>query len=204
MAEEPATQIDDDEIALRLMERDGEGMRLLLQVHGPMVLGFLRKYHPHVADDAFQEATTKVWQSVETFDDARGSLGSWFLAIARNAALDLRRHEGRRAHKSLDAMEGFDPVWDCDGDDTGSDEEVSPTRLDAMRAVLLEILDTLSPLQQRIVMRDAEHPTGKAEAADLADEFGSTANSIRGNRSKAWKTIGEELAKRGFPARRND
>ena len=194
------TSVDDDEIALLLMERDREGVRLLARVHGPRVLGFLRKNFAPYAGDAFQEALRKVLTSIDTFDDKCGKLGAWFLTIARNAALDIIRGEEKHEHL------GYDAAWEvaaqtsaCSDDD---EAEYDPAALDQDRGVLMEILNRLPPLQREILLRDAAHRDGKVPAIQLADELNSTVVSIRANRAKAWKAIDDQLNKRGLPQRR--
>jgi len=202
MADEPATSVDDVYIALLLMERDREGVRMLAQAHGPRVLGFLRKYFAAQAEDALQEALKKVLTLIDTFDDTKGNVGAWFLTIARNAALDLIDREKKHQHVDYDDAGGIaDPVWAVDESEE-DDEPYDPRALDKDRELLSEILGTLSPMQRQILVRDAAHRDGLVPAADLADELESTANSVRANRAKAWKAVAEQLTKRGLPPRR--
>lgn len=202
MADGPTTAVDDDYIALLLMERDKEGVRLLLQAHGPKVLGFLRKYFPAHADDALQEALKKVLTSIDTFDDTKGKLGAWFLTVAQNAARDLVRGEKKHTHVGYDdAGDVAAPAWEVDGS-SQKEEPYDPRVLDKDRELLTEILDSLSPMQREILMRDAAHRDGLVPASQLADELLSTAGSVRANRAKAWKAVDGQLQKRGLPPRR--
>lgn len=43
------------------------------------------------AEDAVQDAITKLWQSAARFDPARGSFAGWWRRILMNSALDARR-----------------------------------------------------------------------------------------------------------------
>lgn len=202
MADGPATSIDDDHIALLLMERDREGVRLLAQAHGPRVLGFLRKYFPAHADDALQEALKKVLTLIDTFDDTKGKVGAWFLTIARNAALDLIRREQKHQHVDYhDAGGVAESMWAVDEAEE-DDQPYDPRFLDKDRELLTEILGTLSPMQREILLRDTAHRDGLVPASVLADELESTANSIRANRAKAWKAVDDQLTMRGLPPRR--
>lgn len=203
MADGLTSQVDNDEIALRLMEGEKAGMRMLVEAHGPRVVAFLRKNHAVVAEDAFQDAVANVIRSMETFDDSKGSLAAWFVGIANNAARDLHRREEKHRHDGFN--DDVEPVaaWGAPDEDDG-EEAYNPTTLDKERKVIYEILGSLPPLQYKILMRDAEHPSGKADAAELADEFGSTAGSIRANRSKGWSAVDDELKRRGLPQRRKE
>lgn len=196
------TSVDDDEIALLLMVGDKEGVRLLAREHGPPVLGFLKKHFPLQAEDAFQEALRKVLTSIDTFDDKRGKLGAWFLAVAHNAARDLVRGERKHRHVSYDqAGEVAAPMVDGAGSDAESGE-YDPQTLDEDRNVLMGLLNGLPQLQREILLRDAAHRDGRVPAALLADDLQSTVGSIRANRAKAWKAIDDQLRKQGLPPRR--
>ena len=55
-----------------------------------------------VSEDLVQEAFLRVWNSMNSFDQARGSLRGWVLAVARNVAIDyLRSREGRLSSNSI-------------------------------------------------------------------------------------------------------
>lgn len=49
-----------------------------------------------VAEDLVQETFLRVWNRVHAFDAARGALGPWLLAIARNRAIDHLRSQSAR------------------------------------------------------------------------------------------------------------
>jgi RNA polymerase sigma-70 factor (ECF subfamily) len=64
-----------------------------------------------MAEDAMQDAYAKIWRNAAAYDARRGSPITWAAAIARNAAIDLRRRElpgGRRRDEDvdLDTMSG--------------------------------------------------------------------------------------------------
>jgi RNA polymerase sigma factor (sigma-70 family) len=46
-----------------------------------------------LAEDVVQEAFLAYWRNPDAFDEARGSFGSWFLALVHHKAVDAVRHE---------------------------------------------------------------------------------------------------------------
>jgi RNA polymerase sigma factor (sigma-70 family) len=88
----------DAELLERFRAGGGEAaFVVLMQRHGPMVLGVCRRLLANAADaeDAFQ-ATFLVLAARAASVRARGSLGSWLHGVARRAALSARKGELRR------------------------------------------------------------------------------------------------------------
>jgi len=70
---------------------------------------------PEVAEEIVQDAFHSVWRRAASYRAERGSVRTWLLAIARNAAIDWRRTRGRRSagERPLDDAEGLaDPKID--------------------------------------------------------------------------------------------
>ena len=70
---------------------------------------------PEVAEEIVQDAFHSVWRRAASYRAERGSVRTWLLAIARNAAIDWRRTRGHRSagERPLDDAEGLaDPKID--------------------------------------------------------------------------------------------
>jgi len=80
-----------------------------LRNYGPEVLGFLVALHKSydVAEDAFSLFAERLWHGMERFE-WRCSVRTWSYLLARNAATDLRRGEGR--HERLRVRPSEDRV----------------------------------------------------------------------------------------------
>ena len=70
------------------------------------------------AEDVVHDAFVAVWQKIDRFDVAQGSLRSWLLTIARNRAIDrLRRARPAEAVEDLDGRSLLrstpNPTWDA-------------------------------------------------------------------------------------------
>ena len=66
-----------------------------------------------VAEEVVQDAFQSVWRSARSYRSDRGSVRTWLLTIARNAAIDWRRGRGARISREApldDAVELADDV----------------------------------------------------------------------------------------------
>ena len=92
----------DTELALRLQRRDPQAMTDLYDRFGRLaysiILGVVRD--PSLAEDLTQETFLRVWNRIHAFDIARGALGPWLLAIARNRAIDHLRSRSARMERN--------------------------------------------------------------------------------------------------------
>jgi RNA polymerase sigma-70 factor (ECF subfamily) len=67
-------------------------------VHGPALLGFVRRFVPDPAraEDVVQEIMLRVWRNVDGLDPARGDLRPYLFTVARNVLTDQWRAEQAR------------------------------------------------------------------------------------------------------------
>jgi RNA polymerase sigma-70 factor (ECF subfamily) len=108
--------------------------------YGSMVYTFCRRTVGH--DDATelaQDVFVAAWRSQQSYDPARGGLGGWLMAIARNKAIDHLRKQGRR------------PQIDESADAEGSGAEGDDVDMIANRMLLAEALTELAPRARQVV-----------------------------------------------------
>ena len=76
-----------------LKNQDQQGLRFLYQRYSSLVYGQIFKIvgESDVAENLLQDTFIKVWQRIETYNQAKGRFISWLLTIARNAALDSNK-----------------------------------------------------------------------------------------------------------------
>jgi RNA polymerase sigma-70 factor (ECF subfamily) len=101
---------DDAELIERLKRREPQAMADVYDRYGKIAFTVIFRIvkNAGIAEDLLQETFLKVWNRVDGFDQGRGSLGPWVLAIARNRAIDyLRSTDSKLAQTScnLDALE---------------------------------------------------------------------------------------------------
>ncbi len=126
---------------------------------------------PCVAEDAVHDAFLAAWRRSETFDQARGSVRGWLLAIVRNAAIDRRR--GRFVHTELDASLARGDVHP----DAGTDETFASVtaRMEAER--VREALHDL-PDEQREAIELAYF--GGLTHQEIAQRTGAALGTVKG------------------------
>lgn len=187
-----ATEVADSAILEALLQRKEEGIRALLEKHGGTVRKQLTKFRfarEEDVDDAVSEACHRVWARIDSFDPKKGTLGSWFFVLARNclfSALRVRRvHEtGLVQGLSLDGLAG----------------SAATTRSEAQEALISALHDCVEQLgdkQRSIILADVA--AGEtAHGPRLAEELGTTANSIHVSRHHAHNNLRKCLEAKGY------
>lgn len=187
----PVPAVDDEDIVLRMMEKDESGLTSLLEAYGPKVRGYLRKHFADVLkapelEEAFNQAAFNAWRFADRYNPDRGSLRGWFLRIARNAAVSILRCERRHLAKDLEYDPAYDPANDC------PDEAPEPAfdskeqrRLQELNNILYH---KLTGLEQTVALNDYK-AGGEADTGRLATMLGKTKNNISATRSKVKKKI---------------
>jgi RNA polymerase sigma-70 factor (ECF subfamily) len=136
-----------------------------------------------VAEEILQESMMAVVNAAHTFDQAKGNAGVWFLAIARNRALDHQRSNACRM-----AMQSV-PIRDLD--------RCSPPRVDSdvealeRRQRIEFALDTIPAAQQKVIrMAFFEDLSTSEIALRLGEPLGTIKTRIR----SALKNLRQRLS----------
>jgi serine/threonine-protein kinase len=100
-----AVPTSDDESAIRVALEAGDtasATKAAVSRFGPEVLRYLSGHlgDTDLADDAFSEFLQRLWSSLPRFE-WRSSFRTWAFVIARRAAADVRRSEGRQRRQPL-------------------------------------------------------------------------------------------------------
>jgi RNA polymerase sigma factor (sigma-70 family) len=91
----------DDDLALKLGERNPEALETLIARYSREVYYFIRLVLDGIgvaqdAEECLNDLFVAVWQEIETFDAKRGTLRTWLTMRAKYIALDRRRQLCRR------------------------------------------------------------------------------------------------------------
>jgi RNA polymerase sigma-70 factor (ECF subfamily) len=96
-ADLPEDDPSDEELLRRVADSDRAAFEALYHRYVRSIYGLaLRKLKDRAqAEDVVQEAFTAVWRSAKSYRPERGSAGGWLYTVARNAAIDRMRRDGR-------------------------------------------------------------------------------------------------------------
>lgn len=117
----------DEDLALKLRERDPEALETLISRYSREVFYFTRLVLDGIgvaqdAEECVNDLFVAVWQEIDTFDSARGTLRTWLTMRAKYIALDRRRQLCRRQTHNVQSADenrqwnGSDGGW---GGNTG-------------------------------------------------------------------------------------
>lgn len=96
---------DDRDLVRRLKARESQAMADLYDRYGRLAYSVILRIvrDAGVAEDLMQEAFLRIWTRIAAFDDNKGALGPWVVAVARNRAIDyLRSVEGRLSRSAVE------------------------------------------------------------------------------------------------------
>jgi len=100
----------DDDLALKLGERNPEALETLISRYSREVYYFIRLVLDGVgvaqdAEECLNDLFVAVWQEIESFDVKRGTLRTWLTMRAKYIALDRRRQLCRRQTHNLQSAD---------------------------------------------------------------------------------------------------
>ena len=169
----PATE--DFRLAHRIRLRDPEAMGELYHRECTLVYSTIRRAvrDSYIAEDLTQEVFLVVWNSIDSFDERRGELKTWILAIARNKAVDyLRSVRGRMDRRDCALNELRLPA-------TKTTLEQGLTNQELLRASREAVEALTARQQQAIYLRYFEGMTNSEIATAIAAPLGSVKSLIR-------------------------
>lgn len=148
MNDEP---VADAQLAERIRAGQVEALGLLYDRHASVALATALRVvgKRDEAEDVVQDAFVAVWQKIDRYDAARGSLRGWIMTVVRNRAID--RVRARRTTVDIDDADersllrtGPNPTWEdtlrrASGDDVRAAMDALPD--DQRRAVELAYFD---------------------------------------------------------------
>jgi RNA polymerase sigma-70 factor (ECF subfamily) len=143
-----------------------------------------------VAEDLVQETFLRVWNRALGFDAARGALGPWLLAVARNRAIDyIRSSGGKMARGSLDLEYAEHPSTFVNFE---SDLLTRDREMRVRKAV-----DRLNENQRHVI--ELAYFEGLSQS-EMAERMGQPLGTVKTWVRSALKNLREELGEKAVTA----
>src|SRR5438445_3094852 len=100
----------DEDLAQRLQQRDPEALETLISRYSREIFYFIRLVLDGIgvaqdAEECVNDLFVAVWQEIDTFDPARGTLRTWLTMRAKYIALDRRRQLCRRQSHNVQSAD---------------------------------------------------------------------------------------------------
>jgi RNA polymerase sigma-70 factor, ECF subfamily len=176
---------DDAELARRLKSREPQAMADLYDQYGRLTYALIYRIvrNPAAAEDLVQETFLRIWNRVHAFDQAKGALGPWVLAVARNRAIDyLRSVDGRMSQSAFEIDKMEEPSLYA-----GFENDI--LNIDRVR-ILREAFEKLTP-NQRIVIELAYYE-GLSQS-EMAERMKQPLGTVKTWVRTALKALREHL-----------
>ncbi len=140
-----AKAAEDGRLLARIAQRDADALGQLYDRYGRVLFGVLYRMlgSPEAAEEVAQDAFHAVWRQASSYRADRGSVRTWLLAIARNAAIDWRRTKGRRIERETVIDVALELVEETRIDD----QVIASLRAERVRAAVAAL-----PVEQRDVL----------------------------------------------------
>lgn len=179
MSDYTSPVVDEVSLVLRMMDKDQSALAEWLKLYGPKVFGFLKqRYGDKLRDQEIEEALNQtafnLWRFADRFKPDKGSLRSWIIRIAQNAAVSILRGETKHLAKDLEYEPAYDPAdcwWEEDEPDSESKSQWRAEQLDDI------IQNHLKGNEQAVSKADLASG-GSADTGRLAALLGTSKNAI--------------------------
>jgi RNA polymerase sigma-70 factor (ECF subfamily) len=164
----PVPVAPNGDILERLLARDENTFRAVVEDYGAAVLGIARRVlaDPNLAEEVAQDTFVALWRRPGAFDPERGSLRSFLMVVARNKAVDLVRKEESRKRATDSLLQEAAVPSDMAPDDERIEEREEIRRALAQLSLVQReaiVLAYFGGRTYREVARELEIPEGTAK-----------------------------------------
>lgn len=192
--QDPLTQVDNGDLALRMMEGDQEALRAAIKAYGSKVKGYLRKQFGDQLDEqerayVYQKALIKFWDKIGTYDTSKGTLRGWWIRIARNKALD--HIEGVENYRAKYKAEELDDPADANNDPCGDVELVEDSKEKKRLERVYDFIHNKLVGDERTVAVNCFALGGDPDIVRLAAKLGKSRSYVDTVKSKVKRKIRE-------------
>lgn len=158
----------EDDLVNGLRERNREALEYLYSKYSSALYGVIRRVVEldHAAEEVLQDAFLKIWEKIDAYDNKKGRLFTWMLAICRNLAIDKKRSREISKESKTNSLENY-----------VSEVEASESIEQSINTIgLPDSLDQL-PEEQKFVV-EYLYLKGYTQS-ELAEEFGIPLGTVK-------------------------
>lgn len=169
----------------RIAAGDAGALGELYDAYGRTVLAVIGRMleSPEAAEEVAQDVFHSVWRRAGDHRPDRGSVRTWLLAIARNAAIDWRRTKGKRVEREVELdIAATRP----------SDSSVEETVLTSLRAERVREGVRALPPEQRDVLALAFW--GGLSQSEIAARTGTPLGTVKSRVRLGMEKLRQHLA----------
>ncbi len=175
--------IDDKNCLKQLRKHNQQALEYVVQQYGGAVKGVISKtlYNfPEEIQECMDDVFLEVWDNIDRYDEHKGSLKNWILAIARYRAINyLKRLSKRYMEENIDTA------------DNKLEFAVYVDELEDLTTSLMEeLLDGLSDIDKRIITK---RYIEEAEISDIARECNVSESAIYSRISRSKRKLKEKM-----------
>jgi|JI10StandDraft_1071094.scaffolds.fasta_scaffold00207_46 RNA polymerase sigma-70 factor (ECF subfamily) len=186
-----------------IKQKSDKSFRDLFERLKPGILNhcFLIVKDPSLAEDAFLNTMSKIWQKIDQYNDERGNFSTWCYNIARNETLLLMKEEKKYNARTSLEMEFFssnNEIGDVGGtynmeEDQSNSFFNETNKFDEIYGSVIEEIENLPDLYKNIMI---DREINNMKYKDIAEKYDlkkrSVATRIRRARNKITKNVGPE------------
>ena len=187
----PMQQPTDRELIDRHVNGDRTAFEALVRVHGPSVLGYLRRVcqNDDDADDCFQETFRRVHEKAQTIEGNR--FKPWLFRVATNVAMDGFRRKKRDRGVTLDCDLAHPDTLSAV--EMAEDPSASPENglVEAEQARQVRAAVAALPERQRMTLVLAYYQ--KLTYAQVAETLGCSVGTVKTQMFRALKALAVRL-----------
>lgn len=132
----------------------------IIKEHGLLIKNLCLKMLPDhdLGIEAYSDVCFKIYNDLDKYDPAVGTLRSWISRITKNHCIDVMRREKRNTdHATLDSVVMF------------SDKKMNPIYRNEVEKIYNDLLDSLPPNQKIIMKLRFQENIPLKEIASLLD-----------------------------------
>ncbi|MFK8101639.1 MAG: RNA polymerase sigma factor [Saprospiraceae bacterium] len=168
-----------DVLIARIKSKDQQAFAHLYDQYSGSLMGVIVRIlgNKEAAEEVLQKTMLKVWNNIDSYNEAKSSLYTWMAAIARNSAIDVRRLKSFQNNEKTESIDNS--VYQVAGNSINTSEldvEKLTARLDPKHKQVLDHVYLMGYTHQ-----------------EASDKLGIPLGTIKTRLRLAIKALREEL-----------